>query len=155
MQYAIDHRANVINLSLSGPPGTLLSKLISIALARKTSVVAAFDPSLPQGGFPASMSGVVAVADRDFAQSPCQGVRCSWKRIPTTEPGGKWYLVNGTSYAVAHISGLIALAREHGSQFPISRSSTGVVDACATLLGTSKRCDCSCRLFELAGSSNR
>ena len=101
------------------------------------------------------MSGVVAVAAETLHNLPARVYAAPGRDIPTTEPGGKWYLVNGTSYAVAHISGLIALARQHGSQFPISRSSTGVVDACATLLGTSKRCDCSCRLFELAGSNNR
>jgi subtilisin family serine protease len=155
LQFAIDHKAQVINLSLSGPPGTLLSKLISIALARKASVVAAFDPTLPQGGFPASMPGVIAVADETMHNLPARVYAAPGRDIPTTEPGGKWYLVNGTSYAVAHVSGLIALVREHHGQIAISRGATGNVDACATLLGTSRRCDCSCRLAEVTGKGIR
>jgi subtilisin family serine protease len=155
LQFAIDHKADVINLSLSGPQGTLLSKLISIALARKASVVAAFDPTLPHGGFPASMPGVIAVADETMHNLPARVYAAPGRDIPTTEPGGKWYLVNGTSYAVAHVSGLIALVREHHSQLAISRSAAGDVDACATLLGISHRCDCSCRLAEAEGRVSR
>jgi hypothetical protein len=155
LQYAIDHKADVINLSLSGPPGTLLSKLISIALARKASVVAAFDPNLPQGGFPASLPGVIAVADESMHNLPPRVYAAPGRDVPTTEPGGKWYLVNGTSYAVAHVSGLIALVREHHSQFAISRASSGDVDACATVLGTTSHCDCSCRLAEFTGRNSR
>jgi subtilisin family serine protease len=112
LQYAIDHKAQVINLSLSGPPGPLLSKLITIALARNTAVVAAFDPSLPKGGFPASLPGVIAVADQSLQNMPANVYGAPGRDIPTTQPGGKWYLVNGTSYSVAHVSGLMALVRE-------------------------------------------
>jgi subtilisin family serine protease len=149
LQYAIEHKADVINLSLSGPPGTLLSKLIGIALARRTSVVAAFDPSLPEGGFPASLPGVIPVADEALHNLPARVYAAPARDIPTTEPGGRWYLVNGTSYAVAHVSGLIALVRQRRGQVPLARDASGAVDACATLLGTSARCDCNCRLAEV------
>ena len=32
--------------------------------------------------------------------------------VPTTEPGGRWFIVNGSSFAAAHVSGLVALMRE-------------------------------------------
>ena len=148
LEYAIDHKANVINLSLSGPPGLLLSKLISIALARNTSVVAAFDPTLPKGGFPASEAGVVAVANEALHNLPRNVYAAPAVDIPTTQPGGRWYLVNGTSYAVAHVSGLLALIREHRGSSLLTRTASGRVDACASLLGSLPRCDCACGLFE-------
>jgi subtilisin family serine protease len=148
LQYAIDHNAKVINLSLSGPPGLLLGRLISIALSRNTSVVAAFDPSLPKGGFPASMPGVIAVTDQSLQNMPRNVYGAPGRDIPTTQPGGKWYLVNGSSYSAAHVSGLIALVRERrsGPALPLIRSTSGAIDACATLLRTSPACDCDCRL---------
>jgi subtilisin family serine protease len=148
LQYAIDHNAKVINLSLSGPPGLLLGRLISIALSRNTSVVAAFDPSLPKGGFPASMPGVIAVTDQSLQNMPRNVYGAPGRDIPTTQPGGKWYLVNGSSYSAAHVSGLIALVRERrsGPALPLIRSTSGGIDACATLLRTSAACDCDCRL---------
>jgi subtilisin family serine protease len=154
LQYAIDHNANVINLSLSGPPGTLLTKLISIALARNSTVIAAFDPSLPKGGFPASLPGVIAVADQSLPNLPGSVYGAPGRDVPTTEPGGRWYLVNGTSYAVAHVSGLAALVREHRSGAPLSlaRSHSGSIDACATLLGPAHSCDCNCRLSQTAST---
>jgi hypothetical protein len=150
LQYAIDHKAKVINLSLSGPPGPLLTKLISIALARNTTVVAAFDPSLPNGGFPASLPGVIAVADQSLQNMPANVYGAPGRDIPTTQPGGKWYLVNGTSYSVAHVSGLIALVRQRGAgpAMPLVRRASGAIDACATLLRTSRACDCDCRLAQ-------
>lgn len=150
LQYAIDHKAKVINLSLSGPPGPLLAKLITIALGRGTTVVTAFDPSLPKGGFPASMPGVIVVADQSLQNMPANVYGAPGRDIPTTQPGGKWYLVNGTSYSVAHISGLIALVRERhtGPATSLVRRASGVVDACATLLRTNVACDCDCRLAQ-------
>ena len=155
LQYAIDHKANVINLSLSGPPGLLLSKLITIALARNTSVVAAFDPSLPKGGFPASQPGVVAVADETLHNLPGNVYAAPGRDVPTTEPGGRWYLVNGTSYAVAHVSGLIALVRQHRNSSSLARMASGRIDACSSLLGTVPRCDCACGALETARSGGR
>jgi subtilisin family serine protease len=154
LQYAIDHDAKVINLSLSGPPGQLLAKLITIALKRQASVVTAYDPSLPSGGFPASLPGVIVVADQSLQNIPASVYRAPGRDIPTTQPGGKWYLVNGTSFSVAHVSGLVALVREHrpGAPLPFVRTRSGRIDACATVLRTTASCDCDCRLAQ-AGRS--
>jgi hypothetical protein len=150
MLFAVEHGAQIINLSLSGPPSALLQKLVAIALQRHASVVAAFDPKQRDGGFPASLPGVIAVADESLPSVPSGLYVAPGRDVPTTQPGGKWYLVNGSSYAAAHVSGLIALVRERsgGATTPIkiARTSTGAVDACATLLSVSRACDCSCAL---------
>lgn len=148
--FAIQDRAQVINLSLAGPPSPLLAKLLGVATARGVSVVGAYDKALPDGGFPASQPGVIAVSDESLA-APLRGVYIAPGRdVPTTEPGGRWFLVSGSSYAAAQVSGLMALARERrrtsgGRLQPISaRADGGRVEACATVLARSDHCDCNC-----------
>jgi subtilisin family serine protease len=155
LQYAIEHGAGIVNLSLSGPPSALISKLIQLALARHTAIVAAFDSDLPRGGFPASLPGVIAVTDKSLQSWPARLYGAPGRDVPTTEPGGKWYLVNGSSYSAAHISGLIALARQErgrSASIDLARGANGWVDACATLLPTSSACDCSCALTQQIGA---
>jgi hypothetical protein len=149
LHYAIEHNAVVINLSLSGPPDRLLAQLIGIAVSRGITVVAAYDPTLPNGGFPASAPNVIPVAIQSLPSAPAGVYLAPGEDVPTTQPGGKWGLVNGSSYAAAHVSGLVALVREHGDNPPgpllaASLPAGGDIDACATLLRAAKPCDCSC-----------
>jgi subtilisin family serine protease len=147
LQFAIEHRAEVVNLSLSGPPDPLINKLIGIALARRVAVVAAYDPALPSGGFPASVPGVFAVTQDSLRKISPPLYGAPGQDVPTTQPGNTWNLVSGSSYAAAHVSGLIALVRqERGSSAAISlaRLANGSIDACATLVGASRDCDCHC-----------
>jgi subtilisin family serine protease len=143
LQFAVLHQANVINLSLSGPRDELLEKLLDVAMARKIAVVAAYDRNRPGGGFPASLPGVVRVADEALQSLPSGVYGAPGRDLPTTQPGGGWGFVNGTSYAVAQVSGLLALASERGRR-PLAaslvRASSGAVEACATVLGGSARC---------------
>jgi len=145
LHFAIDHRADVINLSLTGPQDRLLTELIAAASARRITVVAAFDPGLPKGGFPASEPGVIAVAAESLATVPPGVYSAPDRDVPTTQPGDKWNLVNGSSYAAAHVSGLIALVREGRSSgsppvLVASQPQGGVVDAYATILRKADRC---------------
>lgn len=143
LQFAIDNHADVINLSLSGPRDLLLTKLLDLAIQRQIAVIAAFDQRLPRGGFPASLRGVIPVADEALQTMPDGVYGAPGRDLPTTQPGGGWGLVNGTSYAVAQVSGLAALAAEKGREpFAASliRASDGRVEACATVLGKSSRC---------------
>jgi hypothetical protein len=149
LYYAIAHRAAVINLSLAGPPDRLLAQLIEIALRRDITVVAAYDPSLPKGGFPASQPHVIAVANQSLPLIPPGVYSAPGDDVPTTQPGGEWILVNGSSYAAAQVSGLVALVREGRSNLanPIlvaTLRTGGPVDACATLSRASKPCGCTC-----------
>ena len=149
LSYAIEHGAKVINLSLSGPSDRLLTELIDIAAHRDITVVAAYDASMPKGGFPASEPNVIAVANESLPSAPPGVYLAPGDDVPTTQPGGKWILVNGSSFAAAHVSGLIALVRER-SDAPARpllvawRPTGGAVDACATLLKAAKPCNCTC-----------
>jgi subtilisin family serine protease len=150
LHFAIDHRAQVINMSLSGPPDALLGRLIDVGIARGATLVAAIDPTQPDGGFPASQPGVIAVAEEDMVPPPAKGYLAPGRDIPTTQPGGRWYLVNGSSYAAAHVSGLFALLREKrpaagGDAMLVSaKPGRGAIDACASLLRAARPCDCAC-----------
>ena len=147
LNYAIERGADVINMSLSGPPDPLLASLIEVGLERNIAVVTAFSPTRPGGGFPASMPGVISVAEESLRSVPERVYLAPGQDIPTTQPGGRWYLVNGSSYAAAHVAGLLALIRERrGTAGRIVRSPSGAVDACATLVAVSRDCNCSCAI---------
>jgi subtilisin family serine protease len=149
LEFAVEHRAQVINMSLSGPSDLLLSRLIEVAQTRGAVVVAAYDRNQPDGGFPASQRGVIAVADEESGPAPSGAVSAPGREVPTTEPGGRWSVVNGSSFAAAHVSGLFALMRQ---RTPLLRPTSALVlappgsliDACATLLQRHDPCHCAC-----------
>ena len=149
LHFAIDSKAQVINLSLGGPPDPLLARLIDVALARGIKVVAAYDRNAPGGGFPASHGGVIAVDDDSLATGVAGVYSAPGRDVPTTQPGARWSLVDGSSYAAAHVSGLLALVGEHRTIGPkgtslVASRSDGEIDACASLLRVSRRNDCAC-----------
>ena len=148
LDYAITHQVSVINLSLSGPPDPLLANLLDAAQTRRITVVAAYDRQLPSGGFPASHAGVTAVADQSWTGLPAGVYTAPGDDVPTTTAGGHWGLVSGSSFAAAHVSGLFALlrgrAKRSAGPFSLVAARGGAVDACATVLGSSRACDCGC-----------
>lgn len=147
LYFAVEQKADVINLSLSGPDDRLLRTLIDAALAHGLTVVAAFDPKKNDGGFPASVPGVIAVADATLARGRPDVYIAPGRDVPTTEPGGRWSLVNGSSFAAAHVSGLVALVRQRRRArvtLVSDRGRGGLIDACGTLLAVARSCDCSC-----------
>jgi subtilisin family serine protease len=150
LHFAIDHGAEIINLSLSGPHDVLLARLIDVALAHGVQVVAAFDPALPHGGFPASHPGVFAVAADGVAGSAARVYTAPGRDVPTTQPGGRWGLVDGSSYAAAEVSGLLALLRQHDrarhASLVLVSSFSGAIDACASVLRASGRDERACSL---------
>ena len=148
LYYAVESHPDVINLSLSGPDAKLLREILKIAYARGVEVVAAYDPKQRDGGFPASVPGVIAVSDMSLAGLRGDVYMAPGRGVPTTEPGGRWFLVNGSSFAAAHVSGLIALMRERRRSAPIALVSQhhggGLIDACATMVRVAGACECTC-----------
>ena len=150
---AIDRGAQVINLSLVGPSDRLIEQLVGAALARGISVVAAADRSVPKGGFPAGVRGVIAVVDEASGAAPAGMVAAPGTDVPATLPGSRWGLVSGASYAAAHVSGLLALMLEAQSKTKGSRKSVaaelvvqadGRIDTCASLSRAGAVCVCDC-----------
>jgi hypothetical protein len=151
---AVDRGAQVINLSLGGPPDRLIEQLVAAALARGVSVVAAADRAVPAGGFPASVRGVVAVVNEATGTTPAGMIAAPGTDVPSSLPGSRWGIVSGPSYAAAHVSGLLALMIEAqgravspGSSSLRSRIVTradGRIDSCATLAAAGAACPCDC-----------
>jgi subtilisin family serine protease len=150
LSFAIERRAEVINMSLSGPTDLLLGRLIDVALAHRQQVVAAVDERAAGGGFPATHPGVIAVADAD-SELPLGGLPGAWsapaRDLPTTAPGGGWRMVSGTSFAAAEVSGLLAVmdqaqaeadSRSAATAMRLVRLPGGGIDACASLLGAAQ-----------------
>jgi subtilisin family serine protease len=140
LHFAIMHEVGIINLSLSGPPDRLLDALLDVALSRSITIVGAVDTGLPDGEFPASHAGVVAVTDSADDSAVAGALVAPGRDVPTTLPGARWNLVSGASYAAAHVAGLFALMRERqpGRAAPPSIAKvvsfpSGEIDACATL----------------------
>ena len=156
MNFALMHGAQVINLSLSGPPDRLLRELIDVACARGVRVVSAVDPASADGGFPASHPGVFA-ATAVVAQMVAGRVLLAPGRdIPTAAPGARWDMVSGSSYSAAHISGMMALLSELRPALalpklragivtqPAGQAQTAGIDLCATVTLLTGKCTCLC-----------
>jgi hypothetical protein len=154
LYFAISQNADVINLSLSGPDDRLLGELLKVAISHGAAVVTAFDARRPEGGFPATLPGAIAVSDVSVAPSAARVYTAPGRDVPTTEPGGRWFLVNGSSFAAAHVSGLIALVeqRQHSGGLTIVAGRDGPIDACATLLRVTSHCDCTCGPLHAVGT---
>ena len=150
---AIDGDAQIINLSVGGPSDRLIEQLVGAALARGISVVAAADRKVAGGGFPASLPGVLAVADGAAGAVPAGMVGAPGTDVPATLPGSRWGMVSGASYAAAHVSGLLALmleaqARSKRASAPIAAElvvrGDGHIDSCASLQRAGGACTCDC-----------
>lgn len=149
LTYALENRADVINLSLTGPPDRLLQTLIGIALKRGITVVAAVDTARPAASFPAFVAGVVAVSDERLPSGTPPVYIAPGQDVPTTEPGGRWELVSGSSFAAAHVSGLTALVRELNSGARHEGGDAllgprGTLDACAIVSRASHHSQMEC-----------
>lgn len=140
LNFAIQRSPNVINLSLSGPSDRLLQRLLDAAMSRSIQVVGAVDPAAADGGFPASWPGVLAVSDR----SERRALAAPGADIPVLLPGGRFGVQTGSSYAAAHVSGLLALMGELRPGATITHPANATLDACEALSKVSASCLCSC-----------
>jgi subtilisin family serine protease len=156
MQFALVQRAQVINLSLTGPHDRLLERLLDSAARDGITLVAALGPR-PQA-FPASHPAVIAVGASGSPGRYDGAVLAPGRDVLTTTPGGSWGFFSGASFAAAHVSGLAALMLERSSGLApaelralLTKNQTispgtelPVLDACAALAQASHTRDCAC-----------
>ncbi|HTQ00484.1 MAG TPA: S8 family serine peptidase, partial [Casimicrobiaceae bacterium] len=112
LQLALDERVDVINLSVGGPRDRLLERLIDVASSRGVIVVSAADWTAGKMSFPASHRGVLAVAEVEGQDASFTALFAPGRDIPAPVPGKQWGFVSGSSFAAAHVTGLVALLRE-------------------------------------------
>ena len=111
---AISERADILNLSLSGPPDPLLERLLRRAIAMGKIVVAAVPEQDGEGrSFPATLPGVLAVASSEIRLASDASVvaplQAPGRNVLTLRPQGRYDFENGSSMATAAVSGVAAL----------------------------------------------
>jgi len=142
IDFAIDQRADVINLSLAGPRDDLLERLVARAVDRGAIVVGAAgrDDRFP---FPASAPEVIAVASEAPAGSDASLLRAPGAQVVATVPDGEYDFFSGSSFATAYVSGVVALVRQRKPHISASvvgellqltsDKATGFANACDAL----------------------
>ncbi|GAA4898294.1 type VII secretion-associated serine protease mycosin [Streptomyces coeruleoprunus] len=127
IEYAIDQKADVINISQDTAnaiePSPLLRQAVEKALAQQIVVVASAGNDGLDGNvkktYPASYEGVLAVAASDrnneraaFSQSgDFVGVAAPGVDMISTVPGGGHCADNGTSFSAPYVAGIAALIK--------------------------------------------
>jgi hypothetical protein len=117
--FAIEQKARIINLSLTGPADPLLERLLHRALERGIVVVAASEGPSQADGFPLGVAGVIAVADADDVPSHRSApmkramLAAPGREVLTLVPGRGYDYMSGSSISAAMVSGVIALLLEH------------------------------------------
>lgn len=114
---AINLKPEIINLSLTGSQDPLVERLVGKALDDGIIVVAsAPSTSAVEKDFPASVGRVIAVrtaiVEGDSIASVASSIPAPGQEILTTLPHATYNFMSGSSFAAAHISGLIALLLE-------------------------------------------
>jgi subtilisin family serine protease len=144
LQWADEHGARILNLSLAGPRDDLTGLAIA-ALARKNIVIVAAagnaGASAPSA-YPAAFDDVIAVTATDLRDALYAAANHGMY-IAVAAPGvdviapafDETYQMNsGTSFAAAHVSGVIALMLERGAKTSI-RDIRAVLQSAAKDLG--------------------
>ncbi len=115
INFALKEEANVINMSLSGPNDPLLTRLIEKALDLGVVVVAAQNDKNNKYTFPASVPGVIGVSGDKLSPATRRAsgtLPAPGKNILTTVPEDSYDFLSGSSFAAAHITGIISLLLE-------------------------------------------
>jgi hypothetical protein len=161
---AVTERADILNLSLSGPPDPLLERLLRRAIAMGKIVVAAVPEQDGEGhSFPATLAGVLPVASAevrlDAGAAVAAPLRAPGRNVLTLRPHGRYDFENGSSMATAAVSGVVALMlsvrrdlpaeeiRQRLQQSAANSSRTGAsvatsINACAALAQLLPHRDC-------------
>jgi subtilisin family serine protease len=106
---AIDERAKIVNLSLTGPQDPLLSSLVAAGAARGIVYVGAAPADADPEGFPGSAPAVIRVDSAETGPQRAGVLRAPGGEVVTLVPGGRYDFLSGSSLATAHVTGAIAL----------------------------------------------
>jgi subtilisin family serine protease len=119
IEYAVVHKARVINMSFAGPADPGLARQLAAATRRGVVLIAAagnFGPKSPPQ-YPAADPDVIAVSatdanDKMFSASnigPHIAVTAPGVDILLPAPGDNYQMTSGTSFSAAYVAGIAAL----------------------------------------------
>ncbi len=108
---AIDMKSQVVNLSLGGPSDPLLAQLVESGIQRGVIFVGAASGDGP--GFPQDVPGVLAVSASESRSAGERRLHAPGREILTLLPKGHYDFASGSSLAVAHVTGTVALMLAH------------------------------------------
>ena len=151
---AVELKARIINLSLTGPPDPLLAALAERAMREGIIVVG------PEGdgpSFPGSLRNVLGVA-RSEDQAVGAGVlQAPGREVLTLAPGGRYDFYSGSSIATGEITGVTALllARESGLDARrVHALLSDATDTVTTAAGPARTVNACRALATLTGTNN-
>jgi len=160
LQAVITAHAEIVNLSLAGPPDPLLARLIRFGMRQGIIYVGAV-PLASSGithSFPVDVPGVLGVQSAEDAATSSRHLLAPGRGILTLVPGGNYDFASGSSLATAEVTGIVALLLADGRRLTgprveqiLARSSrqfttpSGVltsVNACTALADALARANC-------------
>ncbi|MGH8259500.1 MAG: S8 family peptidase [Steroidobacteraceae bacterium] len=175
LEAALLAHADVVNLSLAGPPDPLLARLVRAGEHRGMLFVGAVAPSAT-AGFPTDIPGVLAVESAEDGPRRAGDLFAPGRDILTLVPGGHYDFASGSSLAAAEVSGILALMiSRHGHLTPaeaerilagsaqsseatrreLSTQPHAVINACRALAAVVGRLTCGPGTTSLVETKNR
>ena len=115
---AVDLHAQIINLSLTGPPDPLLSALAQQAMRKGIVIVG---PATATPSFPGSMAQVLSVARSEDHNVASGLLQAPGRDVLTLAPGGQYGFSSGSSISTAEISGVAALMLSRDARLDAAR----------------------------------
>lgn len=120
LEAAIAAHADIVNLSLAGPPDPLLARLIRHGMQQGIIYVGAVPPARRglTATFPIDVPGVLAVQSAEDAAGSPRDLLAPGHGILTLTPGGHYDFASGSSLATAEVTGIVALLLADGRRLP-------------------------------------
>jgi subtilisin family serine protease len=120
LEAAVMARADVVNLSLAGPPDPLLARLINYGMQQGIIYVGAVPPAGNgrTDTFPIDIPGVLGVQSAEDAAAASRHLLAPGHGILTLTPGGHYDFASGSSLATAEVTGVVALLLADGRRLP-------------------------------------